>query len=465
MSLQYGMNITASDARNMLEKNDKQQSGIRTWRQLFGNASLGYNAQRSALTTDYTDAISQAYATNFRQNDALASAGLASGINRELLSQSRQDLHNAYESYVRNYRSDLSTIESAHSAEVSAINTALTERATNFAHLYQSAYDYLAEELAGAYMTGTAQNGAAAIKDDKNNVTGYEDLDYAQMHGLEWAYDAEGNVRSWEDLSRELLNPDGTLSALGTRFFDQMFNSTYEPYQHRDGLREIQSFDQWLSNRDKTFEDYDSSALPGAAKTSSELREWWMSADPFNFTQSGDNKGSAKAMVGQKSTDDKYGEYEHTVPHKIGQLAAKDFLEKAPLQAFEAAQKAELRAQAYNEKLDREAAHLPNREYKNADAEYTTARNAWHNYYASIDEAYTELDNLLKKTFGSTIANEFWSTHSKYREEHDALMKRARESLYYDETIVGDITKWYKELMTAAQKFSEETYNKRTSGL
>ena len=35
MALQYGMNITASDMRSLLEKNDKQQSGVRTWRQLF----------------------------------------------------------------------------------------------------------------------------------------------------------------------------------------------------------------------------------------------------------------------------------------------------------------------------------------------------------------------------------------------------------------------------------------------
>ena len=41
MRLQYGMNITASNMRNILEKNDKQQNGVRTWRQLFGNASLG----------------------------------------------------------------------------------------------------------------------------------------------------------------------------------------------------------------------------------------------------------------------------------------------------------------------------------------------------------------------------------------------------------------------------------------
>lgn len=487
MALPYGMNITSSDVRALLEKNDKQQTGIRTWRQLFGNASLGYNAQRDALTTDYSDVISKAYASNFRQNDAIMSAGLATGITQELLAQSRQDLRTAYESYIHNYTSDSNTLGNNYLGEVGAINTALSERATNFAHLYNSAYDYLAEELYGATLAGDETNGAVPIKDDKGNITGYEPLDYFATHDLNWAYSVdpetgESVLRPWESLSKELLNPDGTLTKRGTMFFDQMFNSSQEPYMHQSGEREIRGFDEWLSKRDKTFDDYDSTALPGAAKNSQELREWWASSDDFNYTRAGTNKGTAQAMIGQESTDSVYGKYEYKVPTNLNDFATFDFSStgepfKQAIKALDDAEKAQIRADAKNElqaeenERRRKEAEITGAVYNtpepyNADVEYAAARTAWFNYYNTVSQTYTKFDKVLQETVGASVAREFWAENGKLSEEYKALMESAKKHEYYNVDVANKVNDWYNRLLAQMKSFiKRHGYNAKTSGL
>ena len=158
MALQYGLNITESDMKRLLEQNDKQQNGIRTWRQLFGNASLGYNAQSDALRTDYASAIAEAYKSNFAQRNAILGAGLSAGSTQQLLGQSQADLRAAYDTYIRNYASAASALAESYGEEVGAIDKALTERAANFANLYNSAYRYFSEELYGSTFTDVNKN-------------------------------------------------------------------------------------------------------------------------------------------------------------------------------------------------------------------------------------------------------------------------------------------------------------------
>jgi hypothetical protein len=300
MALKAGFNITASDAKALLERNDKQKSGVRTWRQLFGNASLGYSAQKDRLTTDYAGAIAAAYESNFRQNNAIMNAGLNVGATKSLLNQSRANLQSAYETYVRNYGKDMTTLNENYTNEASAINAELTGRAQNLSNLYANAYKYLSDELFGAsrLIDGTAKNGAKAIRDKNGNITGYEKVrqNYFKEHGLDWTLDETGKLRAWNDIATELVDEDGNLKAEGIAFFDQMFNSTYEPYTHQKGNRNIYGFDEWLSNVDP------------------KLRDWWASQDNYNYTRAGTNAGTAKSLLGLESTDVKYNksDYEQT---------------------------------------------------------------------------------------------------------------------------------------------------------
>ena len=71
MALIRGLNLPSSQVKQMLEQNEKQQSGVRTWRQLFGGASLGFNAKSDAITTDYSGSMAEAYKSNFEQNASM----------------------------------------------------------------------------------------------------------------------------------------------------------------------------------------------------------------------------------------------------------------------------------------------------------------------------------------------------------------------------------------------------------
>lgn len=476
MALQYGMNITASDMRSLLEKNDKQQSGVRTWRQLFGGASLGANAQSDALATDYSGAIAQAYASNLRQNDAILGAGLNAGATRDLLSTSRNDLHAAYETYVHNYGKDLATATSAYGEEVGAINTALTERAANFSNLYNSAYDYLAKELyqATQMVPGNAQNGATPIYEN-NQLTGYEpvEVDYFKEHGLDWLLDENGQLMSWDRASTTLFNRDGSLTREGVKFFDQMFNTPPEEYRNINGDA-LMSFDEWLGTQKGTFANYDEKTLPGMAKNGEALREWWAGEDAFNYNFAGTNRGTAQSLAGRESTDDMFGVYEYATKHGMSEFAQTDFGESGELfqnalkkyqsyesavEAYESSMKPGISADPFGGLLD---SHQKAAARNNTNAE---AKNAWTGYQVTAEELGDKLDDFFKHKVGSAKFDEFKSANAKLYSEYDQLLKRARESQYADATIAKELDSLYNRLLKQMNKYIEEYgYTDKTSG-
>ena len=299
MPLQYGLNINKSDMMKMLEQNDKQQDGVRTWRKLFGYAGLGANAQSDAITSQYTDAIAQAYKANFEQQNAMYSSGLGSGAVKEALALTRQELQNTYANYLSNYQSNMGDVQEAYSNEVGAIQDDLETRAQNFADLYNSAYTYLSEELFGAQGTELDYDNMTPIVEGKNTkdpkVTGYAptemQLDYMTEHGLDWLKNEDGTLKSWAEIGPLLLAEDGTFSEQGRMFFDQMFNASSAELSNftrtdDEGVEhKVRGFDEWLSEYNP------------------ELRDWWASGDSFNYNFAGSNAGSAKAYAGMDSTD------------------------------------------------------------------------------------------------------------------------------------------------------------------
>ena len=207
MALQYGVNITASDMRGILEKNHKQQSGVRTWRQLLGNASLGYQSQLDKNKSYYNDAMLQAYKSNFTQNNNIIGAGLNAGGTKNLMADNRLELQGIYENYVKNYASAVQSAGQDYSDEVSAIQEGLTERAEKYSSLYNSAYKYLSEELYNASLTNLGE----PTYDKDGNVTYDNPINtaYLEDRGMDWMLqrDSDGNVlglSSWEDIASKL---------------------------------------------------------------------------------------------------------------------------------------------------------------------------------------------------------------------------------------------------------------------
>lgn len=287
MSLPYGVNITQSDMRSMLEQNDRLQSGVRTWRQLFGTAGLDYATKQSQLKSAYSDAIAEAYKSNLAQQNQILGTGLAQGSTEQLLASNRQSLNEAYQNYISNYAKDLSTAASDYSKNVSSISEALDTRAKNFSDLYKSAYTYLSDEISDT--TRTDESGTI--------------YNYLAENAPDWLYDRDEQgkvtgVRSWEDLSRVLFDENQNLTREGIEFYDMVFNTIPDERYTKNDDTKVRSFDKWLSD------------------TNPELREWYVSADPYNFSKRGTISGTANVLSGRESTDYTYGKYEYIDPDK-----------------------------------------------------------------------------------------------------------------------------------------------------
>ena len=273
MSVRYGFNITASDMRKMLEENERQQNGVRSWKQLFGNAALGYNAQSDALKTDYSSVIADAYAANFKRQNAILGAGYNAGATSAFLADNRNDLLSAYDTYVKNYQQNASALAENYAKETDVYDKALDERSQNFAKLYNLAYDYLSQELNGAYQT---------FGEGEDQTT----VNYMTDQGLTWMQNENGVLRSWNDLSYELFDDTtGELTDKGRDFYNRVFNDIPQ---------------SWIRDVDDTKSDVTQRAMRGfdewLSDTDADLRNWWVSQDEFNV--GGSNKNSAEKYIG-----------------------------------------------------------------------------------------------------------------------------------------------------------------------
>lgn len=278
MALQSGFNLPASDMAQILEKNDKTAQGIRTWRSLFGNASLANVSATDKLTTSYSDAIAQAYRANLEQENQIMGAGLSSGATKSLLALSRDELQQTYDNYLANYSSALGNVASAYNEEVATITSALGDRAQNLSDLYNSAYKYLSEEIYPSTYT-----------DPNGNVSSYLD-----NYGLSWLYNTDDSgtttLKDWDQIAKDAFDEERNINTYGQRFFNAIFNARPEGYQLTDAEGNVvntRTFDQWLSD------------------VNPELREWYASADPFNYTFAGTSKGTALSLLGMDSTQSK----------------------------------------------------------------------------------------------------------------------------------------------------------------
>lgn len=288
MSLRYGFNIGKSDMKSLLEEHDRQMSGVRSWKQLFGGASQDYAAQNSAIVSSYSDTIAQAYKASMAQNDAIASAGFNTGATRELIESNRAALHDAYQTYIQNYGKAVESNAQNYADTQATYDAELSARAENFSKLYNYAYQYLAEELAGSERQGTG---------------------WLTANNLDWLYDTElGAAKPWETLAYELFDENAGITERGQEFFDAMFNAQTQGYLGAKGDA-TRGFDQWLSDTD------------------AELRDWAVTGDAYNYVKAGSNFGTAKSLLGLESTDQSYAshQYRRTAQERLSQFSNKTF--------------------------------------------------------------------------------------------------------------------------------------------
>lgn len=484
MSIRTGFNITSSDLKSMLEKRDRQADGIRSWQKLFGNASIGYNAMSDKLTTDYAAVINEAYISNLAREQAIMSTGLSAGSTRELVSAQRADLRNAYETYIANYRQAQEELNTNYTKEVSDIDTELTGRAENFAKLYENAYKYLEEELYTAsneYGELWKQNNLlrslvhdpvqealeqenwyssylANIDNYPTAKDGYEQYpggfiaqkyNEMQAHLASQGIDTTSRLLSWNELSPQLFNDDGSLTQKGVEFYDAIFNFLPEDYVTANG-EAVRSFDKWLGDTD------------------AELRNWWVSPDVYNYTLAGTNVGTSKSMVGLRSTDSTYrqgdyGKFEDINAKTNPGSVAKSSLEKAQKELTDVQSKLEAlggKPSVWKMLFSSD----PKYEQANVLSEAIPAyeknvSKAWSDYQKAM---YAE-NNTVQTNFKKLIGND---EYERFKKEYQSLFdeyERLSSIKSYSEADAKAYTDLYKEMIAAMQKFFE-THKSKNDG-
>lgn len=399
MSLRYGFNIGKSDMKSLLEEYDKQMSGIRSWKQLFGGASQDYAAQNSAIVSSYSDTIAQAYKASMAQNDAIASAGFNTGATRELIESNRAALHDAYQTYIQNYGKAVESNMQNYADTQATYDAELSARAENFSKLYNYAYQYLAEELAGSEYQGTS---------------------WLTANNLDWLYDTELDAaKPWETLAGALFNRDtGEITNEGREFFDAMFNARTEGFLTSEG-KGTRGFDQWLSDTD------------------AELRDWAVQGDAYNYARAGSNFGTAKSLLGLESIDQSYGAYEYV--HN-----AKAALEEIKNTTISHDDKTLKKIDKLDTKVDR----LTER---SARDEELYGISLGRDILASIREA--RLNNKTEKLQG--YLNKYADAYQTQIDDVNTKMKEALGAIQYssferqNKTLIDDLTRMLRDIRVA----------------
>jgi len=406
MAIQYGINILSSDIRNILEKNNKQQSGVRTWRQLFGNASLGYENQADSLKSYYSDVMAQAYKSNLAQQNNIMGAGLNVGATNELISLTRQNLQDAYNNYIKNYAANLNTAATAYSKEIDAISQALTERADNFAKLYNYAYNYLSEELSSSV--------------DSTGKT------YLDANDMSWMYEGEGidrKLASWNNIASKLKNDDGSLNEQGKAFFDQIFNARPEGFKNDTGDN-TKTFGEWLSEKDN------------------DLYNWLVSQDLFNYTFAGTNLGTAKVIIGRESTNDIYNK--------------KNYIDITDMEAFA------------NLNIDERAVRKALLDYQNTKFAKKNAVDERQSYLKSVNEQYTKLTDLFKSKISSETYSKFNNDNEALLAEFTDTVNKMKQSELPSKYLIDKCKELYNKIynnMMSVLKQESDANKRKIIGL
>lgn len=455
MALQSGFNLPASDMAQILEKNDKTAQGIRTWRSLFGNASLANASAMDKLTTSYSDAIAQAYRANLEQENQIMGAGLSSGATKSLLALSRDELQQTYDNYLANYSSALGDVASAYNEEVSTISAALGDRAQNLSDLYNSAYQYLSEEIYPSTYT-----------DAEGNVSNYLD-----NYGFNWLYNTDESgmttLKNWDQIAKEAFDEEGNINTYGQNLFNALFNARPEGYQLTDADGNIvntRTFDQWLGD------------------VNPELREWYAGADPFNYTFAGTNKGTAQTLLDMDSTQSNalggaanqietaLQEYDNAFSPEIDRM----------LNEYKDNYAFKYRQTILTDKRDEKVAKMKSLwttdvdNYRNYVNDLITNRlNTLNNMigediafsdFESYNTLMTKLNELVTKDYSDT---ELFSGHYGFRGLHKDYEKAFRAMLDTDDILskdIDEVRKLYDNFLNDMRKHIKDTDVLQSSG-
>lgn len=301
MAISFGVNMPASNIAQQRLENDRQRSGIKTWSTLFGNTNQMYQAQKDNLNTAYGEAVRQAYTQSLSQQSQISGLNLNQGALNSLQQGINNDLMSAYQQYLSGKTNAENELLQNYSSQVSALNQDLLADAEMQSKYLQAVEKYRKYLNETTYMVNNENNPIGA---DEFGNTLYEQVETNLLRekGLNYLYKFKDGV---DQNTVNYLNAIGlgdtlydydnmlTLNELAGVLYDENGNLTEKGKEY---YRYFTNLPGDSKAGTKGFDEY-------LAEIDPELREWSISADPYNYNFKGTKAGSVMQLTGNDSLD------------------------------------------------------------------------------------------------------------------------------------------------------------------
>ena len=287
---EYGSVFDTNDIKKYLLKYNRDYTGQKSWESLYAGVGSSAAKQIANLSTDYSKAMTDAYASAYANKAAIASSNLGSGYKAIVEDELDAALEAAYDSYRANYLSSVADVEESAANANAQIDAVLEDEAIKYKEFAQKPYEYL-QYLFNKFAEGNNEDNIFYTEDLWKRYTNEE---------FDENGDATGNrtLKSWDEIAgvgqqdengewTGLYDAENRLTIKGADFFDQMLN-----YQDSINTGSGNGFGSWLAENDP------------------ELFEWSQSYNPYDYTDAANRLGSFKTMFGLTSTDYEYSFFE-----------------------------------------------------------------------------------------------------------------------------------------------------------
>ena len=294
------MITTTSGYKKALEESERDVFGNYTWRQAASNIDYQTQLAEAQARQLYGEDVATAYQAATQQRQMIGASALGEGTKARLEQSLADTMSAAYDKYMSDYQSNLSTIATSEQKAYSELDKALEERATYMGEYEQEHYKYL-QKLDEWYQKQitNALDENARTQAEQAYADFTSSIDWSKFYNTS---EQGATLKTWEQLTTPVLDPEtglyvslfdpsGNLTDAGRNFYDQMENY-YASRMAKEGETLPPSFQEYLY-----------SANP-------ELYDWANTYNPYSYSPNllGENlnAGAFKQLVGLESTDEQY---------------------------------------------------------------------------------------------------------------------------------------------------------------
>ena len=281
----YGNVFSVSDYASALKKSNRNYSGLKTWNQMYAATDLAALQAEGAVKYNYAQNVADAYYSSEQQRRSIGASELGTGYKKAAIQDIDAALNEAYDTYYNNYVSNMASIQEAQ-AQAQAQTTELLNTQAEYTKQYEEAHINYVKDLWSK--TETGELTMTTTDEDGNVIEG--DLPANFFSEGPWSkltkIDADGNrvLLSDDEIRSLMYDANGNLTIAGLDIYDMIENDLAQ--------RGKFSFGSYLAQQDEAND--------------TDLVDWAMSYNPFDYSVAGTNAGSFKELVGMASTDDKY---------------------------------------------------------------------------------------------------------------------------------------------------------------